>query len=273
MGGKVFDRILNIRLTATKKEKVLIEKLQSVDKTDLIYMSITDLAEKLSMAEATIIRFCRKIGYKGFQDFKLNLSQDLALESSNIPDDKAKYNLNNMCDALNTTCEQLDYRKCLDLAKRIVDARKVCFFGVGNSSIPTLAAKLRLIKVGIHVETYVDNHIQTIVVSNLNKDDVVVLVSTSGCTKDIIQIASIAKNNHSYVGVITNYEKSPLAKYADNLIYSSRREAPHEGGTLSTVVSQIYIVDMICVAIYEILGNESIERAVKSSLEVSDKAI
>lgn len=68
MIGKVFDRIQAIRPVATKTERKLIDRICEIDKKDLIYLSITDLADMLGVAEATILRFCRKLEFKGFQD-------------------------------------------------------------------------------------------------------------------------------------------------------------------------------------------------------------
>lgn len=272
MTGVVFNKIENAKVNATKTEQKLIEKLLTLDKNELIYMSITDLADRFNIAEATIVRFCRKLDYKGFQDFKLNLSQDLVLDTNN-DNDLSTNTLDTMVDALTQTCKQLEYDQCLQVAEKILAANRVCFYGVGNSSIATQAAKLRLIKIGINAETSTDAHIQTIVASNLGPGDIVVLVSVSGSTKDIITVAEIAKKKGATIAIITNYDKSPLAKFADYLFISSKREAPYEGGKLATVVAQLYIIDMLCVAIFELLGQESQVRSVQSSMEVSDKSI
>ena len=84
MIGKVFDRIQAIRPVATKTERKLIDRICEIDKKDLIYLSITDLADMLGVAEATILRFCRKLEFKGFQDFKLHLSQDMVTENEEV---------------------------------------------------------------------------------------------------------------------------------------------------------------------------------------------
>jgi DNA-binding MurR/RpiR family transcriptional regulator len=77
----------------------------------------------------------------------------------------------------------------------------------------------------------------------------------------------------STIAIITNHSKSPLAKFTDYLFISCKKEVPYEGGTLATVVAQLYIVDMLSVAIFELLGQESQKRSVQSSMEVSDKSI
>lgn len=64
MIGKVFDRIEGLRPVATKTEVRLIDGLKKIEKEDIIYMSITELASLLGVAEATFLRFCRKLDYK-----------------------------------------------------------------------------------------------------------------------------------------------------------------------------------------------------------------
>lgn len=273
MIGRVFERVEVIKTNATKSELVLIEKLQKMDINELIYMSITELAAIVGMGEATILRFCRKLGYKGFQDFKLNLSQDLVTGNNSSSDDIAKNVLDRMCDALTQTQEKIDLALCQEVAKKIINARKVCFFGVGNSNIAAQSAKARLIKVGINIECASDSHVQTVICSNLDERDIVVLISVSGSTKDIIVLSELAKKNNTPVVVLTNYDRSPLAKNADYIFVSSKKEAPYEGGTLATVVSQIYLVDMISVCVFDIIGHSAVEKSVEASKSVSDKSI
>ena len=272
MIGKVFDRIQAIRPVATKTERKLIDRICGIDKKDLIYLSITDLADMLGVAEATILRFCRKLEFKGFQDFKLHLSQDMVTENEEvqgIPQSIAEQ----MTGAIKETCEQIDYQQCLKIADMIIGSRKVCAFAVGNSTIAAHEAKNRLLKAGINLENSCDVHNQAIITANLSQQDLLILVSVSGSTKDIIHLAEIAKENGTPIVVITNYSKSPLAKFADYLLLSCRKEAAYEGGSLATVVAQSYIIDVLCTAVFERLGNESKRKFIKASTAVSDKSI
>lgn len=272
MLGKVFDRIDAYRDSATKTELKFIDRVKEVDRHDLIYLSITDLADSLGVAEATILRFCRKLGYKGFQDFKLHLSQDIATDTTD-DESKAKRLADEMSDAILQTYKQLDYEVCLAVADKIIAARKLCVFAVGNSQIPALAAKARLIKAGINAENSSDNHTQAIITANLDANDLLILFSVSGGTLDMIKLAEIARTNGTPVVVVTNYNKSPLSKYADYLLYTSRKEAAYEGGSLATVASQIYITDVLCTAVFERLGERATENARKASGAVSDKSV
>lgn len=272
MVGKVFDRMESVRPLATKAELKIIDGIRRIDRTALIYMSITELSASLDVAEATILRFCRKLDYKGFQDFKLNLSQELGSEQK---DEAApsKRIADEMIDSIAETSKQIDYSLCMKIAAEIVAARKVCAFGVGTSAVATLEMSHRLLRVGIFIESVSDTHIQSMAAANLDERDLLILVSVSGSTKDIIHLAEIASRAGTRVVVITNYNKSPLAKYADYLLLSSRKEAANDGGSLSAAVAQAYVVDVLCTAVYETLGAEAAENRLKSSGAVADKTI
>lgn len=271
MIGKVFDRMNALRPVATKTEVKIIDGIKKIDKNTLIYLSITELSGIVDVAEATILRFCRKLDYKGFQDFKLNLSQELGSVEEGA-EGCAKRIADEMADAVLQTYKQIDYEKCKAVAHDIVQARKVCAFAVGASTIATKALQLSLLRLGLFVDASTDNHVQSIAAANLDGRDFLILFSVSGSTKDIVNLAEIAKKNGTKILVVTNYNKSPLAKYADYLLLSVRKEAAQNGGALSTSVAQEYIADVLCSAVCEVLENEGAVNRFKSSAAVADKA-
>ncbi len=272
MIGKVFERMESVRADATKTERKIIERLKTMDRNALIYMSITELSASLDVAEATLLRFCRKLDYKGFQDFKLNLSKELGMgeQSAAAPNVRIA---TEMTDAIQETSKHIDYELCLKIAEEIVNARKVCAFAVGASSVASLEMRLRLLRAGIVLDAETDTHIQSIATANLDNRDFLILISVSGGTKDIIHLAEMAKTAGTRILVITNYNKSPLAKYADYLLLSSRKEAANDGGSLSVTVAQAYVIDVLCSAVYDVLGSTARENRLKSSYAVADKAI
>ncbi len=254
----------------TKTEKVLIENLKAVREADLIYMSITELAGKINIAEATILRFCKKLGYSGFQDFKLSLSQHIG--SQVVPEALTRGDklLEKTKSALLRTASLLDYDMINDIAQRIIDANNVCVFGVGNSAVTPLFTSQRLIKLGINISFSSDSHVQSIVASNLNEKDLVILISVSGSTKDTIDVAEIAVERKTPVIVITNYPNSPICKYATYVLASSGREAAYEGGTFCSIASQMFILDIIIDTIVDKIGDSNLIESAKS---VSNKSL
>ena len=117
------------------------------------------------------------------------------------------------------------------------------------------------------------SHLQAMTVSNMKRGDTVILISVSGSTKDIIDVAHVAKKNGVNIVVITCYDHSPLAKYADHILLSTRREAAYEGGSVSTIVSISYRVGILYNAIYERLGKKADEYTMRAAKSVANKSL
>ena len=273
MIGKALDRIYAAKEIATKTEYKVIERILDIPPNEIIYMSISDLATRLNVAEATLVRFCKKLGYNGFQDFKLHLSQEVG-KMGNTDDDCVVTKIaNQMVDAINETSRSISYDQCLNIADLMIGSGKICAFGVGNSAITAMEISNVLARIGIMVTYTPDSHLQAMITSNLTENDMVILISVSGSTKDIIDVAEIAKKNGVKIVVITCYDHSPLAKYADYILYSTRREAAYEGGSVSTIVSISYIINVLYSAIYEKLGKDGDEFTMRSARSVANKSL
>jgi DNA-binding MurR/RpiR family transcriptional regulator len=273
MIGKTYDRINASKRLATNKERKLIEGLECIDPEQLVYMSITELASQLKVAEATVVRFCKKLGYNGFQDFKLSLIKELGTITPCDVNSVIKRIAQQMTDAITETSYGMDYDQCLEIARLLMGAKKIGAFGVGNSAVPAMEIGNVLARVGINVTVTPDLHMQAINTSHMTDKDMVILISVSGSTKDIIDVAEIAKRNGVKIVVITCYDRSPLAKYGDYVLLSTRREAAHEGGSASTIVSISYIINVLYHAICEVLGEEARDYELRTAGAVSNKSI
>ena len=273
MIGKALDRIYAARQIATKTEMKVIDGILNIPTNEIIYLSITDLASRLKVAEATLVRFCKKLGYNGFQEFKLHLSQEAGMMEKTVDDCMAKKVAHQMIDAINETSRSINYNECLKIADILINSGKICAFGVGNSAITAMEISNVLARIGIMVTYTPDPHLQAMITGNLTENDTVILISVSGSTKDIIDVAQIAKRNKVNIVVITCYDQSPLAKYADFILYSTRREAAYEGGSVSTIVSISYIINVLYNAIYEKLGDDGYEFTMRSARSVANKSL
>ncbi len=273
MIGKTLDRVCAMKTMATNKERKLIEGLEQIEPDELVYMSITELASRLNVAEATVVRFCKKLGYNGFQDFKLSLSKELGTALRSDVSSVVKRIAQQMTDAITETSYSLQYDKCQEIAKLIAGANRIGAFGVGNSSVTAMEIGNVLARIGINVIVTPDPHMQAMIASNMTDRDLLILISVSGSTKDIIDVAEIAKANGVKIVVITCYDRSPLAKLGDYVLFSTRREAAHEGGSISTIVSISFIVNVLYNAIYETLGDEARDRALRTASAVANKSI
>lgn len=245
MEGKVIEKIAGFKTSATKKEKILIDRLKELDGNVIIHMSITELANKIDIAEATILRFCKKIGYKGYQDFKIALSQDVAFRKVEMNNSLIEKSFNKITSGLEFTINNLDSSMIKEVTKSILHAKKICVFGIGNSYVPTMYFYNALVKKGVNIWVSSDSHIRNMLAVNLTKDDFVILLSSSGKTTEMINLAKICKKTNTPIAVITNQSTSELASYASYLFLSSTKDSEYNGGEASSIVSQTFILDVL----------------------------
>lgn len=256
MEGKVIEKIASFKSVATKKEKILIDRIKDVDINQIIHMSITELAEKINITEATILRFCKKLGYKGYSDFKIALSQEISIRKPEMKNSIIEKSFNKINSALEFTISNLDSSKIKEITKHILSADKICVFGIGNSYVPTMYIYNSLVKEGINIWISTDSHIRKMLALNLTKQDFVILLSSSGKTIEMINIAKVCKKIGIPIAVITNQANSELASYASYLFLSSTKEIEYQGGEASSIVSQTFILDVIIQDILNTMNNK-----------------
>lgn len=235
----------------TKAYKKLINYLESVDYQDVIYLSITEFAEKVGLAEATVLRFCRALGFNGYHEFKIHLAQaDKKNEFEKA--DGLEYISNIVQDYQDAiyNCRKNLSAESINLATNLIfNAKHVCCFGAGNSYLAALELHNRLMKMGIYTQCEHDSHMQSILCSTCGEEDVLIVFSVSGQTKDTLEVASLAKYCGMKVIAITCSGKTPLMRYADLVIAMDSMECPAEPGAVTSRVMQLFIVNVLCVSV------------------------
>ena len=251
MEGKVIEKIASFKSVATKKERLIIDRIKDLDINSLIHMSITDLASKINITEATILRFCKKLGYAGYSDFKIALSQDISYQKPEMKNSIIEKSYNRINSALEFTISNLDTSMIKEITKHILSADKICVFGIGNSYVPTMYIYNSLVKEGINIWISTDSHIRKMLALNLTKDDFVILLSSSGKTTEMINIAKVCAKMGIPIAVITNQANSELSNYASYLLLSSTKEIEYNGCEASSIVSQTFILDILVQEIFK----------------------
>jgi len=252
----------------TKSEHKLYEHITTHLET-VMYNSLTELSELCNVGEATILRFCRKIGFGGYQDFKLAVAQELSIVkqmASGSEDtfmDRIKSNLKQVIDDTYEVNNSVALQEAISLINNSDD---ILIYGVGHSGITALDLQSRFVRIGKNVQVVTDPHFQMMRSCSANEKTVVIAISLSGSTKDIVDAVKKAKENHSTVIAITNYTKSALTKLADIVLLTSGKENPLDGGSMVAKVSQLFVIDMLCTGI----ALEGLERALKYRQETAE---
>ncbi|MDF2542520.1 MAG: ybbH 1 [Herbinix sp.] len=272
MNETIFDRIHLIERYATKQEKVIINFILNHPVSDMILLSITEFSEKVGVGEATMLRFCRKLGLKGYSEFRFLLSQS-ATSDDTMEENEADKILEYMITALKSTHNLLDYSQITKAASLILKARHVYALGSGNSGVAAQEFCNKVLRYGVNCMYLADSHFQLIATSLLTSEDTLVLFSVSGGTQDMLEIAKRASASGVNLVIITNYLKSPLAGYATALLYVVAKSAPLNSGSMVAKVSQLYIIDVLSKEIYKQMGSLADENLRKAVFAAMDKEI
>lgn len=221
---------------------------------EIISLSISELAEKCGCGEATIVRFARRLGFEGYQGLKLSLAQE-ASNSHNFVNEAITKNdpcllifskiSNDIYRSLEHTRKVLDESSLEKAVEKIVKARHIAIFGLGNSSAIAIDAQHKFMRAGLNATAYCDNHMQAISASHLTKDDVAIGISHSGSSIDIVEALRLSKEAGATTISITNFGKSPIIKQSDIVLFTASEETKYTIFGRNSRIAQLVIIDTI----------------------------
>lgn len=241
--------------TFTNTEKKVADYILQHMK-EVIYMSITDLADACQVGESSVFRFCKTMNLKGYQEFKIVLAHSVSLDDEtpqlsniitmqdNVKDLSSKV-LSSNIQALTETYNLLAEQDIVSAVEAMIQAKRIHFFGVGSSSITALEAKNKFMRITNKTEFAGDSHLQIMSAALMEPGDVAIAISYSGSTKDTIAVAKLAKERGATVISITRFAKSPLRNFSDLTLLCGANEGPLQGGSLSAKLSQLYLLDLL----------------------------
>jgi len=271
--------ISSIYSSLTKAEKKVADAVQS-NPEEAVLATVTDLAERADVGETSVIRFCRALGFRGYHEFKLSLAQDLVNlptyingeieETDDITTIVRKVTMNNES-MLKNTHDLLNTEQLQQAVDMILSANKIYIYGVGSSGITAFDVQYRFMRLGLNVEIQHDSHIIAMSAALVKKGDVVFGISTSGSTKDLIDPIKQAKANGASILCLTSHAKSPITNFADNVLLIPSKESPLQGGSLSTKIAQIHMLDILSTLIANKSKTNTFESINKTAKAVADK--
>ena len=235
-----------------KSEKRVADWLFSHSGEMLPY-SISDLASKCESSEATIVRFSKRLGCVGYQELKLLLAQesDKKVISPTITGDDDCYEIfEKVCNdaylSLERTKKTLNPEAMTDAAASIAAARRVVLIGLGTSASVAQDASNKFLRAGCNSSAYSDTHLQAIAVSQLKPCDVLVGISMSGASKDIVEAMKTAKSHGVRTIALTSREKSPIVRQSDIVLLTDTEETRHSTLGLNSHIARLVVIDALC---------------------------
>jgi len=232
-----------------------------------IYSSVNEVAAMAAVSEATVMRFCRILGFKGFQDFKIALAREMVIpspglqEEADAQDDAAlvRQVFQTSSAALHDTLEIVNIGAMTEAARLLLQARQVMVIGVGGSGPAVAYAGNRLLLLGLKAYTCTDFYLMLMAVSLLSREDVVLAISNQGTTREILQTAGIAQEKGARVMCITNNSLSPLARASNPALVTASWEMTLPEEAAASLLCQISILDALFALITRAKGPQSQE--------------
>ena len=261
MKGDFLTRIRGEYNQFTKAEKKVADYVLQNYK-EVLFMSITDLADVCEVGDTSVFRFCKTLELKGYQEFKMLLSLSLHDENTgqgrlegdiSLNDSFAEVSrkvLNTNMNALEETYSLLNEENFDRVICTLHEAKRICFFGVGASMLSAMKAANKFLRIEPKVSCVTDSHMQAMVASMMREGEAAVIFSYSGATKDTIHVAELAKRAGAATICITRFIKSPLTSFSDVTLLCGANEGPLQGGSTSSEISQLFLIDLMYTEYY-----------------------
>ena len=210
--------------------------------------SIGEISSKIGVSDATLSRFAIKIGFKGFNELRFILDQ----ESKRVNIEK-NYSNNSVLDKLVN-----DYKNFLDQNVELIKTEDISFlidciknssrikiYGIGSSGYFSKEMGFRLSKLGFDSKAITETHEMIIDAKFCNEKDLIIGVSLSGLTNDVIESMGIGRNNGAKTIALTNYPNSKIGNFSDKIIKIISKNTLEMGHFISPQLGLIFVLDYI----------------------------
>ncbi len=266
---------------ALRKSEQKVADVILADPDGSVQSSIQSIATKASVSEPTVIRFCRALDCVGFQQFKLRLAQDLASRGTFFyrdvtTDDTSKELATKLIDGAIASMvqmrNQLNYESLEHAINFFENCDRIEFYGSGGSGIVAEDAQLKFFRLGKPAIAYADPHIQHASAALLDNKSLIVAISHSGRSKDILETVKIAKQSRAKVITVTA-TKSPLAEIGDVNFSVDVDEDSDIFSPVKSRLAQMIVLDILAVGIAVKGGEEMLQQLARARRAIDFKFV
>lgn len=213
----------------------------------VLYLTITELARETDTSEASVTRLCRHLGCKGYTEFKMALALDVQHNqpAAVASGDSIDMLVEETVQALRDTGKFINREVLQQAVEALHQAQSIQIYGVAASAITGEYLHYRLLRLGKAAQLFGDMHRAAMNASTLKQGDLVIAISASGSTKDVMHVVKVAKKQNAQVLMLSNTLRSPMGNLADMLLVAARPEGPFNAGALSGKVGAMMLVEVL----------------------------
>ncbi|MFA6505793.1 MAG: MurR/RpiR family transcriptional regulator [Treponemataceae bacterium] len=268
-------------LLSEDQKKVATFILSNKDRS--VMMTISELAGECGLSETTVVRFINKLDYTSFQKFRVEMAQELSeitvsAGSEGLKIEDGYQDIHND-DSIGEIKKKViisasgaihDMEKLIDgeslerAVSSLIGAKRIMFYGAGGSSVIAMDAHHKFLRLGLTSIYESNSHFSIIRSTHLNADDVLVLISHTGESREVLECAENARAAGCTIIGLTSYINSDLAKVADIVLYSSTNDLAHYTDAMVSRLIQLVVLDMLFIAVSLRIGSKGKEAIEKS---------
>ncbi|MGN1281111.1 MAG: MurR/RpiR family transcriptional regulator [Succinivibrio sp.] len=280
----ILKKLSNPQIKASKSDNKLIHYFLS-NGLKACSSSISEISTSCDISHATVTRFARKFGFETLKDFKISLAQDLGAQDNDNKGKKSAINLKESCEAtaqkllqlnqtlLSQTAVEIGFDSVTKLAKEMVNARHIFFFGIGSSGYLARDAARKIARIGIDARCYTDSHeIMTHSVMT-GSQDLVIYISNSGKTGELVRSASICSKKGAMICAITAETTSPLYSFTDITVLHAVHDYDLAHGYADSRLSVFFIIDLIYIELIKLIGEKAIKVKQETQIAIDSLGI
>jgi RpiR family transcriptional regulator, carbohydrate utilization regulator len=232
----------------------LVAECVLADPEKVITSSIAEMKEACGASVGSIVGFCRRLGLKGFAEFKIALARDLA--QSGLPAGQAQQQgslfekvFHFHAQSLTETLQINPQASFERIAQVLEKARRIEFFSIGLSYPVAYTASCKLLLIGLPAATQFDSHMQLIQATQLKAGDVAFGISCSGITRETVRCLEVAKAKGATTVCLTNVINSPITACSDWRLYATPSEINYFQAPLASRITQLAVIDALFVSL------------------------
>lgn len=260
MDDNVFLKIEGMKDSFTPVEMRIAEYILANPEV-IPALSIKELALKSKTSDASVLRFCRTLGFGGYRSFIVSISMAKATaqekdanaytdikpgDSLRTIRDSVFYNTMKAVDDTEKILDEQQLQRAVDL---LCDAEQIRFFGTGASGLVCLDAHSKFMRIKKVSYAHTEGHDQLSAAALMSRKDVAVLMTYSGKTKDILEVYDVLKGKDVPIIVITKYQKSELIDNAAAVLNISSPEVTMRSGAMGSRIAMLSVVDILFSAV------------------------
>jgi len=234
---------------------------------EAVHPSIEELAGQIGISESTLFRFVKKLGYSGYQRFRIALATEAVSPASrffettiNENDDEVEIVFNSAISTLELSKATLDREAMARAAERIISSERLLLFGIGGSNIVARDAFHKFIRTGLICTMAEDYHIQLMLASQATPETAALIISHTGENMDCLAIAEELSQKGSHIIILTSNPLSPLAKTGHTVLTVQVASTSFVSEAFSARIAHLLVIDALYVEIMKRLNTRGVAR-------------